>query len=213
MDGREIAERFIRAAEIAEASAAVGPRRLRAAWVDYAHSHADKNGWGTERLAEERRDFWNALNRVPSAREISEAEETQAWLGFVTDQGERLCLLAWAKCMATKAIFRDWCAGAGIHPETGRRRKERAILRIMLALDARMSSAEDTDVARLLPDTPESVAPADANIEGVTAWMADGNRPLAADFDTALDNFDWARKQNERRRAREKRARERAGEA
>jgi len=207
MHGREIAERFIRAAEIIEASGAVGPRRVRAAWVDDAHSHADKNGWGTERLAEERRDFWAALNRVPSAREISEAEETQAWLGFVTDEGERLCLLAWAKCMATKAIFRDWCAKAGIHPETGRRRKERAILRILMALDARVSAAEDIDVATLLPDMPEKGAPPDENIEGVTAWMAESNRPLAADFDTALDNFDWARKQNERRRVREKRKR------
>jgi hypothetical protein len=211
MDGREIAERFIRAAEVTEASGAVGPRRVRAAWVDYAHSHADKNGWGTERLAEERREFWNALNRIPSAREISEAEETHAWLAFVADERERLCLLAWARCMATKAIFKDWCAGAGIHPETGRRRKERAILRIMLGLDAKMAPAEDIDVAQLLPDAPENGAlPAD-DVDGVTAWMADGNRPLAGDFDTALDNFDWARKQNERRRAREKRRRGRAG--
>jgi hypothetical protein len=211
MDGREIAERFIRAAEIAEVSAAVGPRRVRAAWVDYAHSHADKTGWGTERLAQERRDFWAALNRVPSARAISEAEETQTWLGFVTSESERLCLLAWARCMATKAIFQDWCADAGIHPETGRRRKERAILRILLALDAEVSPVGDIDVARLLPDTPEGGEAASEAIDGVTAWMAGDNRPLAADFDTALDNFDWARKQNERRRAREKRRREREG--
>jgi hypothetical protein len=81
----------------------------------------------------------------------------------------------------------------------------------MLGLDAKMAPAEDIDVAQLLPDAPENGAlPAD-DVDGVTAWMADGNRPLAGDFDTALDNFDWARKQNERRRAREKRRRGRAG--
>lgn len=81
MTGRDIGERFIRAVEISMVSfATVGPSvSSRAAWIE------DKNGWGAKRLAEERNDFW-ATMRTPTARDISEAEETQGWLSHVTDE-------------------------------------------------------------------------------------------------------------------------------
>lgn len=208
--GRDIGERFIRAVQIMERLYSVGPSQGKAAWVDVPYTQADKNGWGSERLAAERQAFWNSINRSPLPWEVSEAEETQVWLGHVSDERERTCLVSWARCMATKEFFKDWCTRQGIHPETGRRRKERAILRILLALSRKPLQHNDIDVSDLLPDTPET-GHKHVNIgEGATGWMAEDNRPMACDFDSDLGNFDWARQQNDRRRQREQRKREAA---
>ena len=211
MTGRDIGERFIRAVEISRRSfASVGPKMpRRAAWIEYTHTQADKNGWGSERLAQERKAF--LLNmRVPTAREISEAEETQTWLRFVDNDWERACLMAWARCLADKESFQDWCKEMGFHPETGRRRKERAILRILLALDRKPLQNSEIDVSALLPDTPEISDKHAIIAEDATHWQAPGAKPMACYFDTDLSGFDWAAKQNERRRQREARRRQAA---
>lgn len=208
--GREIGERFIRAVEISMRSfSSVGPKvPRRAAWIEFQYTQADKNGWGAERLAEERKDFWSTL-RIPSAREISEAEETQQWLRFVENESERCCLTAWAWCLARKESFKDWCGRTGIHPETGRRRKERAIVRILLALSRKPLQHNEIDLHGLLPDEAE-MSDKHVNIaEGVTHWRQEDARPMACDFDSALERFDWADKQNERRRQREAERRKR----
>lgn len=205
MNGREIGERFIRAVEISEGWYREAPSKGSAAWVAYPYTQADKNGWGTERLAEERKAFWDSLNRSPQPWEVSEAEEALAWIRLVDNEAERTCLMAWARCMASKAFFKDWCKEHGINVETGRRRKERAILRIMLALDCKTLQHNKIDVSALLPDTPE-IGDIGVNIGEVTAaWIAENGKTMACDFDTDLSNFDWARKQNERRRQREAR--------
>lgn len=206
--GREIGERFIRAVQIAERLYHVGHSSGgRAAWPLYNYTQADKNGWGTERLAAERVAFWNSLDRAPKRWEISQAEETQSWLQFVDDEDERLCLVSWARCMASNAFFQDWCKRQGISRETGRRRKERAVLRILLKLDCKTLQHNEIDVFGLLRDTPE-ISDIDVNIgEGATHWQATNAKPMACDFDSSLDNFDWARKQNELRREREKKRR------
>jgi hypothetical protein len=203
--GREIGERFIRAVQIAEKLYHVSNSPSgRAAWPLYNYTQSDKNGWGTERLAAERRAFWNSINHAPKRWEISQAEETQSWLRFVDKEDERLCLVSWARCMASNEFFQDWCRSAGISRETGRRRKERAIVRILVGLDCKVLQHNEIDVSDLLPDPPE-IGHIDVNIaEGVTNWTSPKNSTMACDFDTALDNFDWARKQNERRRQREK---------
>lgn len=207
MNGRDIGERFIRAVEISQrAFTSDGPKIPRkAAWIEFAHTQADKNGWGTEALAQERKAFWNAIGRTPTARQISEAEETQSWLQYVDDESERLCLVMWAYSQATKAFFKDWCKKQRIHPETGRRRKERAILRILLAFDCKVLQHNDIAVFDLLRDEPETGHNSDIIGEGATHWIGEQGKPMACDFDSDLGNFDWAQKQNERRRQREKR--------
>lgn len=74
--GREIGERFIRAVQIMEGLYHVGPGGGGSSWVAIPYTQADKNGWGTERLAQERQAFWNSINSAPRPWEISEAEET-----------------------------------------------------------------------------------------------------------------------------------------
>jgi hypothetical protein len=203
MTGREIGERFIRAVQIMEGLYSIGPGGGSGSWIAIPYTQADKNGWGSERLAAERQAFWNSINNAPKPWEISQAEETLGWLSFVTKEDERVCLTSWARCMATDSIFKQWCKRADIHPETGRRRKERAILRILLALDRKALQNNDIDVSDLLPDTPE-IGDKHVNIaEDATYWRRDDARPSACDFDRTLERFDWAEAQNAKRRQRE----------
>ncbi|NLS03606.1 hypothetical protein HGP14_09570 [Rhizobium sp. P32RR-XVIII] len=190
--------------------ASVGPRvSSRAAWIEYPYTQADKNGWGAERLAEERKAFW-ATMRTPTARDITEAEETQGWLSHVPDESERRCLTAWAWCSARKRFFKDWCREEGIHPETGRRRKERAILRILLVIGCKPLQHNEIDINALLPDDPE-ISDKDVIIaEGATHWRDAEAKPTACDFDMTLERFDWAEAQNARRRQREARRKQAA---
>ncbi|MDR6818488.1 hypothetical protein J2X76_003665 [Neorhizobium sp. 2083] len=205
--GREIGERFIRAVQIMEGLYRVGPSGGSGSWIAVPYTQADKNGWGSERLAAERQAFWNSINNAPRPWEITEAEETLTWLRFVEDENERLCLTAWARCMAMEHIFKDWCKTQSIHPETGRRRKERAILRILLAFDRKPLQNNEIDVNDLLPDHPisghKSVNIAE-DAPGKRYWRPSESKPICG-FDESLRDFSWAEAQAERRRQREKR--------
>lgn len=204
--GREIGERFIRAVQIMEGLYRVGPSRGGSSWISVPYTQADKNGWGSERLAAERTAFWNSIDNSPKPWEITEAEETIGWLSFVRDEGERLALTSWSRCMAMGFVFKDWCRQESIHPETGRRRKERAILRILLAREGKPLQHNDKAILELLPDPPV-LGDKYVNIaeDAPEYWRGEDARPMACDFDTDLDGFSWAAKQNERRREREKR--------
>lgn len=208
--GREIGERFIRAVQIMEGLYHVGPGGGSGSWIAIPYTQADKNGWGSERLAAERQAFWNSINNSPRPWEVSEAEETMGWLSYVDNEEERLGLTAWARCMAQGGIFKDWCKRSGFHPETGRRRKERAILRILLAFSRKPLQHNEINVCALLPDTPE-IGDKHVNIaEASTHWRDHDAKPkMVCDFDQKLMQFDWAEKQNARRRERDAERRKR----
>ncbi|NLS06263.1 hypothetical protein HGP14_23335 [Rhizobium sp. P32RR-XVIII] len=57
----------------------------------------------------------------------------------------------------------------------------------------------EIDVFSLLPDDPE-ISDKDVIIaEGATHWRDAEAKPMACDFDTTLERFDWAEAQNARR--------------
>ncbi|MFC5385174.1 hypothetical protein ACFPLB_04240 [Aquamicrobium segne] len=207
----EIAERLIVAAEIEGASVRhlYGPQKPRSVSLPYEHSQADKNGWGTERLEEDRKEFFENLARQPSARQISEAEEAWGWFALVESELERAALSAWVRCMADnkRQHFQDWCKKNGIHRETGRRRKDRALMRISTQLSR--SDAQHCNFSRshLLHSGAENKHISDtveidmSETLSATSWMADG--AFARVLPDRFDDFSWAEKRNERRRQRE----------
>lgn len=198
MDAKEIQERFIRAAEIGRYREHVGgPARDGNCWLPIIHTQKDMNGWGSERLKEERDRFWKGQS-VPQSWEISAAEETLGWLSNITDENERRALMAWADCMATKRVFQDWCEREGISRETGRRRKERAILRIMLALTRKPLQHNENDILDMLHDEPDLVHKTDT----IRVLRPDDAKPICG-FDLDLCDFSWAEAQNAKRRQRE----------
>lgn len=238
MNIAEIAEKFIRAAEVERASREhVGPAHLRAQQLPYVHSQADKNGWGKSRdrrivrkgkliqgdwldehddpLAEERKRFWERLGLMPTSEELRELDGLYDLMILVDNDGERRALLAWARSKVGGKAFRRWCFQVeGIHPETGRRRKDRALARISAHLVRSSVQNNDTGsegVLRCGPeisDFPVTIEEGAGRRDGLNSWAADDAfSPFLSEHD-----FSWSDKRNERRRQREaaKRKREAA---
>jgi hypothetical protein len=212
----EIAERFIRAAEIDRNTREhVGPAPLRAQQLPYVHDFADKAGWRKEvgdkleakadPYAEERKAFWERVASLPTAHDFTMAEIAQAWLHAVTDEGERRALWAWARSKVGGKSFRRWCFQTeGIHPETGRRRKDRALSRISVHLSRKTMQHSATDEIRVLLPDPEigdvsdTIAEDVGKRDGLDSWMAPD--AFASDFTLSNQDFSWSEKRNARRR-------------
>lgn len=235
----EIAEKFIRAAEVERASHVhVGPAPLRAQQLPYVHDYEDKAGWGKsplsrivkrgkliqgdwldekdDPLADERKRFWERMGLTPTAEEMRELDGLYDLLMLVEDDGQRRALLAWSRSKAGGKAFRRWCFQVeGIHPETGRRRKDRALARISAHLVR--SDVQNYDNAHLpllhsgpeISDVSDTLEEDAGKREGLNTWAADDAfAPFLAD---TVHDFSWARKRNERRRQQEaKRKREAA---
>ncbi|MCO5085137.1 MAG: hypothetical protein M9939_26710 [Mesorhizobium sp.] len=214
----DIALRFIRAAEVERASREhVGPSPLRAQQLPYVHSFADKAGWrkepgdklerGADPLAEERKAFWERMGMMPTAEELRDLDGLYDLLMMVDRDEERRALLAWARSKVGGKAFRRWCFQVeGIHPETGRRRKDRALTRISAHLNGNTVQNCASDPAAMLQCGPVSgdvsgTLDEDAGSRtGLNSWMADG--ALASVVSEAVD-FSWAQKRWQMRRRRE----------
>ncbi|TGT76738.1 MULTISPECIES: hypothetical protein [unclassified Mesorhizobium] len=212
----EIAELFIRAAEIdRNTHEHVGPAALRAQQLPYVHSWSDKLGWRKEvgdkldpkadLLAEERKAFWERVASMPTAAELSLIDSMFDWLKVTDDDAERRALWAWARSKAGGKSFRRWCFQVeGIHPETGRRRKDRAIQRISDHLAGKRHLHNDRAQIRVLQVVPQisdisaTLAEDVGQRDGLNSWLADD---AFAPFMVGIkDDFSWAAKRNERRR-------------
>lgn len=215
----EIAERLIAAAEIENAAhrGRVGPKGAKSMSLPYLHSWADKNGWGSERLKEDELEFFQNLASRPTARQITEAEEAVQWMRLVTATENRFALAAWVECMAdTRLHFQDWCKAQDIHRETGRRRKDRALVQISMRLGRSDVQNCDSDCSPQLHSGAEFGHISDTvgnhadEQGGRTSWLADGAFTKVITDDE--NEFKWSRKRNERRRKRqaEKRKKEAA---
>lgn len=217
----DIANIFIRAAEIDRNSHEhVGPGALRGQQLPYVHTWSDKAGWrkeagdklakGEDPLADERKAFWERISAMPSAAEITMIDGLFEWLRDVRDP-ERRALWAWARAKAGGKSFRRWCFNVeGIHPETGRRRKDRALQRIWGHLAGKRDLHDENREIRLLhhpheiSDVSATLAEEAGNRDQLNSWMSDSafapfmqGEPQSA--------FAWAQRRNERRRQREKR--------
>jgi hypothetical protein len=235
----DIANTFIRAAEIdRNMHELVGPAPLRAQQLPYVHTQADKNGWrkepgrrvvdkkgrlirgdwlleGEDPLADERKTFWERIGIMPSAEELAAMEVIFDWLTGVDDDSERRALLAWARAKAGGKSFRRWCFQVeGIHPETGRRRKDRALKRISEHLAGKRDLHDGNREIRVLScgdeigDVSDTIAEDAGKRDSLNSWLADG--AFASVLPPEYDDFSWAAKRNERRRQREARRKKEA---
>lgn len=207
MTADEVIELFVQAAEIDRRIPNTSrPAQVKSMSLPYVADFNDMLGWGSERLEQERADFWDNVAKRLNPNDVTLWEKASDLIRHVPDQSQRRCLLHWSMAKAGGRPFSQWCHKVeGIHQETGRRRKDRAVLAI-ISHDNCVSgqSKHELDFAALLPQDP------DPGINTVIigksrAWMAEGTRPLICDFDSDLGNFEWAEEMNARRRAREKR--------
>ncbi len=210
MTADEITELFIEAALIDRSIPNTSrPAQLKSMSLPYVADMADKNGWGSERLEEERREFWDNVAKRLNPNDVTLWERASDLIRRVPDQSQRRCLLHWSMAKAGGRPFSQWCRKVErIHEETGRRRKDRALVAI-LTHDNCVNGGHkhELDFAALLPVGPEiSHLPVIINEpRREFKWAAEGSRTLICDIDRDLQEFSWAEEQNARRRAREKR--------
>ncbi len=219
----------------------VRPEGLRAQHIPYLHTLSDMRGWfgvagrtRSERIAnrkkigdqledgdlgryvEERMQMWDPDHQKLEATDVSDWEKRLELISMVSVDKNRRALWAWAKAKAGGLAFTKWCRREGIHEMTGQRRKDKAINELLHLLRERAQHSQNGDFA-VLPLPPvfwhvsDNIA-ADAPREERNVHRDPDAKPqMICDFDQKLMTFDWAEKQNEKRRQRE--AKRRAEEA
>lgn len=194
----EIAELFIRCAEVdRRLPQTAKPKQLKAQDLPYVHDWADKNGWGDERLHEDRAEFFRS--RL-SHEQVGEWERCMELIKHCPDESRRRCLWNWAMAQVGGRPFGRWCREQGFHVETGRRRKNRAILEIFAGFhrnNAQNIQMGSFDVLH--------VAPENGHIQVTIGDHAPEKQPLHWRHDKAISSeedrsFEWAEARNERRR-------------
>jgi hypothetical protein len=167
---------------------------------------------GEDPLAEQRKAFWERIGIMPTARELAELEALHDWLTAVGNEQNRRALLAWARSKVGGKSFRRWCFQVeGIHPETGRRRKDRALEQISAILGGRTSqNSENWEIRGLhsgheIADVSDTIAEDAGKREGLNSWAADD--AFTSFLADTKHDFSWAAKRNERRRQQEARRR------
>ncbi|GGB00370.1 hypothetical protein GCM10011491_30690 [Brucella endophytica] len=194
-----ISELFIRAAEVDHRLPdTASPKTLKAQNLPYVHDQADQNGWGEERYQEERESFFRS--RL-SHEQVSEWELCNTLILFIEDETRRRCLWHWAIAQAGGKPFSVWCRAEGFHVETGRRRKNRAILELYAALVRNGLINNENTYFEMLRVGPENghihvnIGDDAPNKQPVT-WRDD----FALVDDETIRDLDWAEARNKRRR-------------
>ncbi|TIS16748.1 MAG: hypothetical protein E5X10_06440 [Mesorhizobium sp.] len=191
------------------------------------------NGWGKrpgekDKLRKEdgdahalfRREFWEQFQTGPSPEEVSRAIAEKDWIMLVDNDAERRALQAWVRAQAGGQKFARWCKNVEhIHDETGRRRKNRAIEKILAQLSGKSDLHDENPEIPVLPVGPEIADISGTIPDGahgretsLNSWASDeafqpityarleGTKQVEIDGD-----FSWANKRNELRRQREAR--------
>jgi hypothetical protein len=207
----EITELFIHAAEVdRRLPDTARPARLKAQALPYHHDAKDMNGWGTERLEEERQAFWDARSTRLQVQDVNDWERANDLIVHVSRERDRRCLWAWANSKAGGKSFSKWCRDLEhIHRNYGKECCDRAIHQISEYFIRNASIDVMGAVLATLHETPEiSHIPVNIDEPRHFAWMAPGAFVAAADLEAR--DFSWSEAQNERRRQREAKRRQAA---
>lgn len=219
MNEAEIAEAFIRSAEIERRMPRSGerPRGFGGYPLATIHTYEDKLNWrkefgdqlhrGDDPLAEERHAFTDGQSSRVTTADVTDWEACLRWtIELLGDPRERRALWAWAFAKAGGKPFNKWCFRIeGIHPETGRRRKDRAIARISGQLarsDTQNNETAEFGVLLCGPEIGDSAATMDVDARKTeTFWRDEDFRAI---HDRAAErDFSWADARNKKRRERE----------
>ncbi|MGR9413153.1 hypothetical protein [Rhizobium leguminosarum] len=204
----EIQELFIRAAEVdRKMPNTARPARLKAMNMGYVHTFSEMNGWDE---AEKHAANWAWLdpkNLLATKNDIGIWYAAMEVIKLVPSEKNRRSLWAWARTQAGVGTFSRWCSRVeGISRQLGDYRRNAAIECILAAFSRKPlqhnENVEDDDFTK----EPETGDKRDT----IRVFRSEEAKPSAFHFDSDLINcFDWAEKQNERRRQRETERRKR----
>lgn len=204
MTPEQIAELFIQAAETERRLPQTAkPARLKAMALPYVHDQKDQNGWGAERYADERADFFDAKSTRLTKNQVAVWELSLELVKIIRKPENRRALWAWASSKAGGMSVAKWSRTVeNIHPETASRRAKAAITEIYRKLSSKADLHHKNRSIDVLPFEPE-MGDKSTNIE---VWRPAESRPLACFFDTDIAGMEYADIQNARRRERRARA-------
>lgn len=212
----DVQELFVRAAEVdRRLPDTARPARVKSLNLPYTWDWVDKAGWGSERLEEERIEFWENLAARLTTHDVSLWERANELIVFAKTERRRRCLWAWAKAEAGGKPFARWCRDVEhISRDWGLECKANALRDIASRIVSGSFKHDLPDFAPLHMDAEIGhYTSTIAEPRRQTSWMAEGARPMACDFDLTLERFDWAERQNKRRRKREAKKRKMADAA
>ncbi|WGG61850.1 hypothetical protein [Brucella intermedia] len=196
----EIAELFIRGAEVdRRLPQTAKPKQLKAQSLGYVHSWAEMREWGDERHKEHRAEMF-AKTKL-TTQDVSEWERCNQLILSVKDDMRRRCLWAWANAQAGGTPFGKWCTKQGFTRETGRKRKNRAILEIFGEIARINGQNYKNGLEGVLHVCHEN-----GHIQVTIGDHADSEKVLTWRDDFSLTHgetepdFSWADARNERRR-------------
>ncbi len=102
-------------------------------WPEYAHSFEDMNGWGTERLAEERELRFKGS--PPTSAAITRHDEVMRWnTEILLNARHRHIVWGWARCRMRGSSFAAYCRRRGMVKITAYRHLNAAVERIVQTL-------------------------------------------------------------------------------
>ena len=183
---------------------AFGPKGAQGFWPKTLHTFEEMNGWGAERLKEEREEFWSGIRNRPDSRQIERWETCLAWANqFVSIDMDRMTLWMWALSKVGGGTFEAWCKAvipaigkARFSDTMGKRRLKRAVEQISTAVgngavplgkNPSDGGSYETDVSCIEDGMMGTVA-----VEAAASWMADDAKPTDTII-TAADAAAFAR--------------------
>ncbi|MGU3577080.1 hypothetical protein ACLBWZ_16315 [Brucellaceae bacterium C25G] len=200
MTPTEIAELFIHAAEVDRRLPQTSkPKKPSSLNLGYVHSEEDMKGWGDVRNSEHRAEMFAKIKLT--TQDVTDWERCNQLILYVQDEDRRRCLWNWAIAQAGGKSFTQWCAKQGFTRETGRRRKNRAILEIFGEIVRNNGQNYKTALNGVLQVCDET-----GHIQVIIGDDASEKQPLNWRDDFALINepneqdFEWADARNQRRR-------------
>lgn len=204
----QIAELFIQAAETEKRLPQTAkPARLKAMALPYVHDQKDQNGWGSERYADERADFFDARSTRLTKNQVAVWELSMELIKLVRKPENRRALWAWANSKAGGVSMAKWARTIeNVHPETVSRRAKASITEIHHKLECNGELHNQNDMEQVLPSTPEI----SDKTTTLRFWRDEDARPVALAFDTDIAGIEYAELMNARRRVREARRRQAA---
>jgi hypothetical protein len=170
--------RFIEAADTVAYMdvAQLRPSAVRSLWPAYQTENVGGHhpGYGIN---------GNYVPYRPSSKAISRAEEVMyGWLlDYIEDDDCRRLIGRWSACQATPGragSFRSFCKKIGLSRSTADRRVDRAFKAVAAAILKNAQSLQGPNWSRVMPMMPNSRIDL-GKMATVTAWMADGARPVA----------------------------------
>lgn len=212
MTSEEVIEIFLQAAEVNRKLPDTGrPAKLKGMNHGYIHDTADVNGWSSEDKHAMNWKWLEPENLRLTTNDVGIWQAAMEIMKLCPHEEKRRALWAWSDGKVGGRSFASWCCNVeGISKQLGNLRRKAAISQIVAAFARKpLQHIENGGINGFTDEGEIGDKTSMVGDRRVTAWMADGAKPVLS-FDEDLQDFSWASAMNARRREREAKRRKAA---